>query len=56
MVTATLASWLIDRVREVEEAAEIVTRQQVAEISQEIAELRAELRAIHETVRGPALR
>ena len=52
MVTATLASWLIDRVRAVEEESQAVTRQDLTALTQEVAALRVELRSIHEAVRG----
>lgn len=45
MITATLASWLLDRVREVEEESQIATRQDLATLSREVAALRTELRA-----------
>lgn len=49
MVTATLASWLVDRVRAVEEEFQAVTRGDLRALKQEVAALRGELRAIHET-------
>lgn len=39
-VTATLASWLLDRVETVEEKAQTVTREEVAQLSTEIKQLR----------------
>ncbi|OXM70789.1 MULTISPECIES: potassium channel family protein [Amycolatopsis] len=45
VVTATFASWLVRRVEEVEATAQTVTRAQIAELSREIAELRAALGA-----------
>jgi voltage-gated potassium channel len=49
VVTATLASWLVDRVSDVSEAEQAATRSQVDALAAEIRELRAELAA-----RGPA--
>ena len=43
IVTASLASWLIDRVREVEEEAQAATRADVAALTAEVRALRAEL-------------
>jgi voltage-gated potassium channel len=43
VVTATFASWLIERVAEVEEEGQQATRRDVAALSQQIAELRSEL-------------
>lgn len=45
VVTATFASWLVKRVEEVEASSQTVTRAQIAELSREIAELRAALAA-----------
>ncbi|GAA3802219.1 potassium channel family protein [Amycolatopsis tucumanensis] len=45
VVTATFASWLVRRVEEVEAASQTVTRAEIAELSREIAELRAALAA-----------
>ncbi|NCT89634.1 two pore domain potassium channel family protein [Cellulomonas sp. APG4] len=42
-VTATLASWLVDRVAEEGEAEQTATRAQVAELAREVAELRKAL-------------
>lgn len=47
VVTASFASWLLDRVRQVEEEAQAATRRDVAALAAEIAALRAEL-APHE--------
>jgi voltage-gated potassium channel len=41
VVTATLASWLIERVREVEEESEAATRRDVHALAKEVAQLRA---------------
>jgi voltage-gated potassium channel len=45
VVTATLASWLIDRVREAEEQAEAATRADVATLTAEVRELKAMIAA-----------
>lgn len=44
VVTATFASWLVDKVAEVEEAGQAATRHDLATLSAEIEALRAELR------------
>lgn len=44
IVTATLASWLVDRVAEQDEAAQAATRQQVAALAEEVRELAARQR------------
>lgn len=41
VVTAEFASWLVRRVEQVEETAQTATRQQISELTNEIAELRA---------------
>lgn len=43
VVTATFASWLIERVAEVEEEGQSATRRDVAALAQQIEDLRAEL-------------
>jgi voltage-gated potassium channel len=43
VVTATFASWLVQRVAEEEERSQTVTRQEVAELAAEVRALRAEL-------------
>lgn len=43
IVTASLASWLIDKVRDVEEHTQAATRADVAELTAEVRALRAEL-------------
>lgn len=43
VVTATFASWLIERVAEIEDEGRQATRRDVAALSQQIEELRAEL-------------
>ena len=43
VVTASFASWLIERVAEVEEAGQAATRRDVAALTAEVAALRAEL-------------
>lgn len=40
VVTATFASWLVDRVREVSEAEQAVTKADIAQLRREISELR----------------
>jgi len=50
IVTASLASWLIDKVREVEEHAQSATRADVAALAAEVRSLREELAA-----RDPAM-
>lgn len=45
VVTATLASWLVDRVRDVGEEQQTATRHDIAVLQQEIRALRAELGA-----------
>ena len=45
-VTATLASWLVQRVAEVEEASQAATRADLVALTQEVAALRAELAAV----------
>ena len=49
VVTATVASWLIDRVRDVEDQAQYATRADIAALSATIEELRRELAAQHGT-------
>ncbi|MBF6353662.1 two pore domain potassium channel family protein [Nocardia higoensis] len=44
VVTATLASWIVQRVAEEDEASQSATRAQVAELTAQIAALRGELR------------
>jgi voltage-gated potassium channel len=39
IVTATLASWLVDRVAEQDEASQAATRKQVADLSEEVRAL-----------------
>lgn len=43
VVTATLASWLVERVAEVEEASQTATRRDMEALTAEVAALRAEL-------------
>ncbi|MEO3783603.1 ion channel [Actinocorallia sp. B10E7] len=43
VVTASLASWLIERVADLEEQSQAATRRDVEALSREIAELRAEI-------------
>jgi len=44
IVTAALASWLIENVREVAEAEQQITRQDISDLHHELQQLRAELR------------
>jgi voltage-gated potassium channel len=46
VVTASLASWLLDRVREVEEEAQSATRQDVQDLSRQIEALQQEITAL----------
>ena len=50
VVTATFASWLIERVQEVEEAAQTATRRDVELLAREVAELRSTLERQNEEV------
>jgi voltage-gated potassium channel len=45
VVTASFATWLLDKVRQVEEEAQLATRHDVAALATEIAALRAEIKA-----------
>lgn len=47
VVTASIASWLIDRVREADEDAAVATRRDVAALAAEVAELKALVVALH---------
>ncbi len=49
VVTATLASWLVQKVGEQDEANQTATRKQVAELSSQVAALRTELAAQRES-------
>lgn len=51
VVTATLASWLVQKVSEVAEDEAAATRDQVEALAQQIVELRAELAAQHQPAR-----
>jgi voltage-gated potassium channel len=51
VVTATFASWLIDRVRDVEETNET---NETAELRTDIQQLRAEIAALHQAIVGSA--
>lgn len=46
VVTATLASWIVERVGEQDDANQAATRAQVAELTREVASLRRELSAV----------
>lgn len=46
VVTASLASWLIERVQQVEEESEAATRRDIAALAAEVAALRQELTAL----------
>lgn len=48
VVTASFASWLIERVAEVEEAAEAATRRDVLALTEEVRALRAEVAGLRE--------
>ena len=52
VVTASLATWLIDRVSEADEAAEAATRQDVTRLVGEVELLRHELAGLAEQLRG----
>ena len=43
VVTATFASWLLDKVKEVEESTQAATRRDIQELTREVAELRGAL-------------
>jgi voltage-gated potassium channel len=45
VVTATLASWLVEKVTDQDDETEAVTQAQVAALQREIAALRADLEA-----------
>ena len=47
MVTASLASWLLERVREVETIDAAPTRQDIDMLSRQLADLRAEIRDLY---------
>ncbi|MEU2030729.1 potassium channel family protein [Nocardia amamiensis] len=49
VVTATLASWIVQRVAEEDEASQSATRAQVAELTEQIAAMRSELSSGNET-------
>ena len=44
VVTASIATWLLERVRQIEEASEAATRRDVQQLTREVAALRTELR------------
>lgn len=46
VVTATFASWLVQRVTEADEAQQVATRAEVRELADEVRGLRAELQAV----------
>jgi voltage-gated potassium channel len=53
VVSASIASWLIDRVRETEEDVQAATRADVRALTDEVAQLRTELAALrHDAGRG----
>jgi len=54
VITATIASWLVQRVSEVTETEEAATRKQVELLRSEIASLRAEMLVIARGDGGPA--
>jgi voltage-gated potassium channel len=45
IVTATFASWLLEKVQQIEESGQAATRQDVANLTREVAQLRAEMAA-----------
>ena len=45
VVTASIATWLIERVRQIEEESEAVTRRDVQQLAREVAALRTELQS-----------
>lgn len=51
VVTASLASWLLERVQEVQEESETATRRDVAALTREVAGLRQEL-AVRDRAKG----
>ncbi len=53
VVTASIASWLIEKVQEVEEESRAATRRDVAALSQQITELRAALFDRSPNLQGP---
>jgi voltage-gated potassium channel len=53
VVTASIAAWLIDRVRQVDEAAQAATRGDIAALRAEIALLREQLATAAEMPLGP---
>jgi voltage-gated potassium channel len=53
VVTASLASWLIDRVSEVEEEAQTATRRDVAQLTEQVAALRREVGRLVDESRDP---
>ena len=55
VVTATLASWLVQQVAEVEEASQAATRRDVEALTAQVAALRADLAAGRVGARGPSL-
>jgi voltage-gated potassium channel len=54
VVTATIASWLVERVAEVTETEESATRAQVDRLAEEVAALRAELDSRRSAEPGPS--
>jgi voltage-gated potassium channel len=48
VVTASFASWLIDRVRQVEEESQAATRHDVAALAADISALREEIASLRE--------
>jgi len=49
VVTASLASWLISKVREVQEDSQAATRRDVTALTAEVAPLRRDLSTLHRT-------
>ena len=55
IITATLASWLIDRVQEVEDDAQAATRRDLAELRTEVEQLTAAIHKLTATQESPDL-
>jgi voltage-gated potassium channel len=56
VVTASFAAWFIDRVRDEEEANEAATRRDLEQLTAQVAELTAEVRALRADREGAATR
>jgi|tagenome__1003787_1003787.scaffolds.fasta_scaffold20735043_1 voltage-gated potassium channel len=53
VVTASLASWLLDRVREVEQESQLASRRDIEALTQQVNDLRTELQALSTRLTGP---